>query len=222
MLYFPSMSSISLWWYQRLIRLTLTLSENDLISQKLHPSLTLWCLVTHMWVRKLIIIGSGNGLSPVRPQATSWTNSDLVSIEPLGSNFGEIRNTNLQSWKCIWKSRMQNGRHFVQVGGWVNSLWPSDAIWHRRSTLVHVMNCAIIRKDDSSPIRSCGIYLCSVAQEILKMYIIDMRWTLIRKITSSLPRTWWVDIRVICQSAHQNLVRNNENNCRFTVNFYHK
>ena len=221
MLYFPSMSSISLWWYQRLIRLTLTLSENDLFSQKLHPYLMLWCLMTHMWVRKLIIIASGNGLSPVRPQATSWTNSDLLSIEPLGSNLGEIRNTKFAVMKMYLKISSAKRRPFCPGGGgWVNSLWPSDAIWHRRSTLVHVMNCAIIRKDDSSPIRSCGIYLWSVAQEILKMYIIDMRWTLIWKITSSIPG--WVDIRVICQPAHQNLVRNNENNCRFTVNFYHK
>ena len=37
-----------------------------------------------------VIIGSGNVLSPVRRQAITWTNADLLSITPLGTNFGEI------------------------------------------------------------------------------------------------------------------------------------
>ena len=35
--------------------------------------------------------GLGNGLSPVRCQAITWTNADLLSIEPLGTNFSESR-----------------------------------------------------------------------------------------------------------------------------------
>ena len=38
-----------------------------------------------------VITGSGNGLSPVRRQAITWTNADLLSIEPLGAN-NEIKN----------------------------------------------------------------------------------------------------------------------------------
>ena len=38
-----------------------------------------------------VIIGSGNGLSPERRQATIWTNADIFSIRPLGTNFGEIQ-----------------------------------------------------------------------------------------------------------------------------------
>ena len=38
-----------------------------------------------------VIIGSGNGLSPVRRQAITWTNADLLSIRPLGTNFSVIR-----------------------------------------------------------------------------------------------------------------------------------
>ena len=34
-------------------------------------------------------IGSGNGLLPVRRQATTWTNVDLLSIGLLGTNFSE-------------------------------------------------------------------------------------------------------------------------------------
>ena len=36
-------------------------------------------------------IGSGNGLSPVRWQAITSTNADLLSIGPLGTNFSEIQ-----------------------------------------------------------------------------------------------------------------------------------
>ena len=35
-------------------------------------------------------IGSGNGLSPDRHQAITWTNADLLSIGPLGTTFSEI------------------------------------------------------------------------------------------------------------------------------------
>ena len=35
-------------------------------------------------------IGPGNGLSPFRRQAITWTNADLLSIGPLGTNFSEF------------------------------------------------------------------------------------------------------------------------------------
>ena len=34
--------------------------------------------VTHIYNTELIIIGSGNGLSPIRRQAIAWTNADLL------------------------------------------------------------------------------------------------------------------------------------------------
>ena len=37
-----------------------------------------------------VIIGSGNGLSPVWRQAITWTKADLLSIGLLGTNFSEI------------------------------------------------------------------------------------------------------------------------------------
>ena len=38
-----------------------------------------------------VCIGSDNGLSPVRRQAITWTNTDLLSIGALGTNLNEIR-----------------------------------------------------------------------------------------------------------------------------------
>ena len=45
--------------------------------------------MTHIWVSKLTIIGSDNGLSPDRRQAIIWTNVGLLVIGPLGTNFSE-------------------------------------------------------------------------------------------------------------------------------------
>ena len=54
------------------------------------PSLTHWGRVTHICVSKLTIIGSDNGLSPVRHQTIIWTNAWILLIWPLVTNFNEI------------------------------------------------------------------------------------------------------------------------------------
>ena len=46
--------------------------------------------MTHIYVSKLTIIGSDNDLSPDRRQAIFWTNTGLLLIGPLGTNFREI------------------------------------------------------------------------------------------------------------------------------------
>ena len=51
--------------------------------------LTHWGQVTHIYVGKLIIIGSDNGLSPDRRQAIIWTNAGLMSIGPSRTYFSE-------------------------------------------------------------------------------------------------------------------------------------
>ena len=52
--------------------------------------LTHWGRVPHICVSKLTIIGSENGLSPGRRQAFIWTNTGVLLIGPLGTNFREI------------------------------------------------------------------------------------------------------------------------------------
>ena len=51
---------------------------------------THWGRVTHICVGNLTIIGSDNGLSPIRRQAIIWTNAGILSIGHLGTNFSEI------------------------------------------------------------------------------------------------------------------------------------
>ena len=46
--------------------------------------------VTHIYVSKLTISGSDNGLSPSRRQAIIWTNDGIELIVPLRTNYSEI------------------------------------------------------------------------------------------------------------------------------------
>ena len=64
----------------------------DLTIFCVRPDITLthWGRVTHIWVGKLTIIASDNGLSPSWHQTIIWTNAGILLIGPLGTNFSEI------------------------------------------------------------------------------------------------------------------------------------
>ena len=51
--------------------------------------LTYWGQSRHIWVSKLTIIGSGNGLLPALCQSIIWTSAGLLSIGTLGTNLSE-------------------------------------------------------------------------------------------------------------------------------------
>ena len=46
--------------------------------------------MTHIYVSKLTIIASDNGLSPGPRQAIIWTNAGILLIGPLRTNFNEM------------------------------------------------------------------------------------------------------------------------------------
>ena len=52
--------------------------------------LTHWGRVAHIFVGKITIIGSDNGLSPGRRQAIIWANAGILLIGPLGTNFSQF------------------------------------------------------------------------------------------------------------------------------------
>ena len=52
--------------------------------------LTHWGRVMHVFVNKLTIIGSDNGLSPDRCQGIIWTNAGILLTWTLGTNFTEM------------------------------------------------------------------------------------------------------------------------------------
>ena len=60
------------------------------VTKHLCRVLTHWGRVTHICVSKLTIIGSDNGLAPVRRQAITWTKAGILLIGPLETSFSEI------------------------------------------------------------------------------------------------------------------------------------
>ena len=66
-----------------------------------------------------VSIGSDNGLSPVRRQAITWTNADLLSIGPFRTNFSEV-----------W---IKNTKLFIQENAFEKVVWKMAAIlfWHQ-------------------------------------------------------------------------------------------
>ena len=83
-------------------------------------------LLTHLppyALVKLVSIASGNGLSLVRSQAILWTNAELLSIEPLGTNFSEIwiKIQSILFMKMDLKISPVKGQPFFSGGGggWV-------------------------------------------------------------------------------------------------------
>ena len=82
-------------WFSAIRQQAITWSNVDpglcrhMASQGLNE-LTHWGRVTHICVGKLTNIGSDNGLSPGRRQAIIWTNSGILIIGPLETNFNEI------------------------------------------------------------------------------------------------------------------------------------
>ena len=73
--------------------------------------------MTHICVDNLTIIGSDNGLSPDRRQAIIRTNTRILLIGPLGTNFNEISieiHTFLVK-KMHLKGRLENGIYFVSA-----------------------------------------------------------------------------------------------------------
>ena len=79
-------------------------------------------LVIHICVSELFSIGSGYGVSPDQCQAITWTNADLLSIGPFGTNLNEIRlkiHAPFHSRKWIFKMSSAKWRPFYP-GIWVN------------------------------------------------------------------------------------------------------
>ena len=69
--------------------------KNVMSLKRVEPSprvcdLNHWGRMTHIYVGKLTIIGSDNGLSPGRRQAITWINAGILFIRPLGTYFRDI------------------------------------------------------------------------------------------------------------------------------------
>ena len=64
------------------------------------------------------IIGSDNGLALTRQQAIVWSNTRILIIGPLWTDFSEIlikKVIHFHLSKCVWKCFLKNGGHFVSA-----------------------------------------------------------------------------------------------------------
>ena len=66
---------------------------------------------SHLSVNR-VIIGSGNGLAPLRCHVIIWTNVDSGSIKPLGTNFNKrlINSRNFPQGNVFLKTSLQNAK----------------------------------------------------------------------------------------------------------------
>ena len=119
--------------------------------------LTHWGRVTQIYVSKLTIIGSENGLSPDWHQAIIWTNDGLLLSGPLGTNFSEILTFSFMSL-CIQtvftlyhkllamyhfiitpgKHQLSSGVLFESAGLEILNSW-----WHWMKFIWHTVRCLI-------------------------------------------------------------------------------
>ena len=86
----PGITTLIVRWEKIISGMAWTKSCLFHLSWEATSHLTHWGRVTHVCVSKLTIIGSDNGLSPGRHQAIIWTNTGMLLIGPLGTNFSEI------------------------------------------------------------------------------------------------------------------------------------
>ena len=80
--------------------------------------------MTHMSSSKLAIIGSDNGLSPVRRQAIIWTSAGILLICLLGTNFSEMLIE--ISIFSFWKNRVKFSLKRRPFCHGLNVLTPGD------------------------------------------------------------------------------------------------
>ena len=93
--------------------------------------------LTHIYVGKLTIIGSDNGLSPRRRQTIIWTNAGILLIGPLGTNFcGILIAIEISSFKKInLKISSTKWRPFCLGLNVLSMAWH----YHRESTMEWVL-----------------------------------------------------------------------------------
>ena len=84
--------------------------------------LTHWGRMTHIWVSKITIIGSDNGLSPCQHQAIIWTNAGILLIGSLRTIFSENFN--------------RNSNIFIKENAFENVIWKMATVLSRLSVLI--------------------------------------------------------------------------------------
>ena len=113
-----------------------------------------------------VITGPGNGLSPIRRQAITWTNAGLLLIGLLGTYFNEIwiGILTFSFKKMPLKMLSAKMTTILSRGRWVNSLRPGNSISHPRtwSTLAQIMAYCLF---DAKPLLILNADLLSIGHQ---------------------------------------------------------
>ena len=96
-------------------------------------------LAPHTCVVNRVSIGSNNGLSPIRRQAIIWTNTGLLSIGPIGTNFGEILIKPFSFKKMRSKMSYVKMAAILPKGRWVNLL-STSCLWSHNLWYHYALN----------------------------------------------------------------------------------
>ena len=91
-----------------------------------------------------VIIDTGNGLSPNRWQAITWTNADILSIGPFGTNFKEV-------WIKIQYfsfNKIYSKVPFVKWQPFCSGLNVLNAIWCVSVTWISPINQFNLKRDN--------------------------------------------------------------------------
>ena len=113
-------------------------------------------------------------LTPAWHQVITETNADILSIGTWGTYFNQE-----SKYIIFWENAFQSVVCWIAAillrPLWVYSLRPSDAIWQSKSesSLTQVMAITWTKADQSS-VRSCGIHLRAISQEMFHIFILDI------------------------------------------------
>ena len=85
----------------------------------------------NVFICDVIMIGSGSGLSPVRRQAITWTNDELLSVDPQECILikSYLKSKTFQSYKCIQNAECKV-TDFLSRGHWGMLKNARNIVWY--------------------------------------------------------------------------------------------
>ena len=128
-------------------------------------------------------IGSGNGLSPVRRQAITWTNADLLSIGPLGTNFREIWIEILTFWLKKMRLKMTSAKMatILYRGRWVKVIL---------GTTMYVVFTVVCQVVSHQRWHVRGFCICPKNRKIIDFYLL-FKFTVMEKNANRPNQVTW-------------------------------
>ena len=175
----------------------------------------------------MVGMDSGNSLTPVFHQASTWTNVDLLPIGPIGTYLVKFQSKyeNFLSKKCIWKCCLQNIRNFVQTlinlmeydWGKKTSGMPRDPLtilknyayhWQNSKEKIHTYLCSLHCASQWLSTVTIQLVLC-MWDQYLKSWPAEIHSVMTQHAfldKSSVSMAVWY-LQIICHSLHYFIIK---------------